>query len=125
VLSILSEEEPVEENTTEPENTEIIEEPEEIEIYVPELVVSLTEQERAVLIEKFGNVLKVKEALPERGFIKVIYEFSPEYFVEFNFDANLKILQRVFLKNQNQKQNLKLSRIILFNVKSRTRHLSN
>ena len=61
----------------------------ETEIYVPELIVSLTEQERAILIEKFGNTLKVKEAPPKRGFIKVIYEFSPEYSVEFNFDANL------------------------------------
>jgi hypothetical protein len=59
------------------------------EIYVPELIVSLTEQERAILIEKFGNVLKVKESAPKRGFIKVIYEFSPKYSVEFNFDANL------------------------------------
>ena len=62
---------------------------EETEIYVPELVVSLTEQERAVLIEKFGNTLKVKEALPKRGFIKVRYEFSLEYWVEFNYDSNL------------------------------------
>jgi hypothetical protein len=61
----------------------------ETEIYIPELIVSLTEQERAILIEKFGNTLKVKEAPPKRGFIKVIYEFSPEYSVEFNFDANL------------------------------------
>ncbi len=62
---------------------------EETEIYVPELILSLTEQERAILVGKFGNTLKVKEALPKRGFIKVIYEFSPEYSVEFNFDANL------------------------------------
>jgi len=90
VLSILSEEESVEENTTEPVLTnETGYEIEETEIYVPELIVSLTEQERAILIEKFGNTLKVKESLPKRGFIKVIYEFSPEYSVEFNFDANL------------------------------------
>jgi len=90
VLSILSEEESVEENTTEPVLTnETGYEIEETEIYVPELIVSLTEQERAILIEKFGNTLKVKESPPKRGFIKVIYEFSPEYSVEFNFDANL------------------------------------
>lgn len=64
-------------------------ETEETEIYVPELIVSLTEQERAVLIEKFGNTLKVTEFPPERGFIKVKYEFSPEKWGEFNYDANL------------------------------------
>jgi len=62
---------------------------EETEIYVPELVVSLTEQERAILIEKFGNTLKVKEASPKRGFINIRYEFSPEYWGESNYDANL------------------------------------
>lgn len=62
---------------------------EETEIYVPELVISLTEQERAVLVEEFGNTLKVKESSPERGFIKIRYEFSPKYWVEFNYDANL------------------------------------
>ena len=61
----------------------------ETEIYVPELIVSLTEQERAILIEKFGNTLKVKEALPKRGFINIRYEFSPEYWAEFNYDSNL------------------------------------
>lgn len=82
-------EEPVSE-ITEPDLTnETGYETEETEIYVPELILSLTEQERAILVEKFGNTLKVKEALPKRGFIKVIYEFSPEYSVEFNFDANL------------------------------------
>ena len=63
-------------------------ETEETEIYVPELIVSLTEQERAILIEEFGNTLKVKESAPERGFIKVRYEFSPEYWGEFNYDSS-------------------------------------
>ena len=62
---------------------------EETEIYVPELIVSLTEQERAILIEKFGNTLKIKEAPPKRGFINIRYEFSPEYWGESNYDANL------------------------------------
>ena len=62
---------------------------EETEIYVPELIVSLTEQERAILIEKFGNTLKVKEAPPKRGFINIRYEFSPEYWGESNYDSNL------------------------------------
>jgi len=82
-------EEPVSE-ITEPDLTnETGYETEETEIYVPELIVSLTEQERAILVEKFGNTLKVKEAPPKRGFIKVIYEFSPEYWAEFNYDSNL------------------------------------
>jgi len=90
VLSILSEEEPVEENTTGPVLTnETSYEIEETEIYVPELIISLTEQERAILIEKFGNTLEVKEAPPKRGFINIRYEFSPEYWVEFNYDSNL------------------------------------
>ena len=82
-------EEPVSEITEPDVTNETGYEIEETEIYVPELILSLTEQERAILVEKFGNTLKVKEALPKRGFIKVIYEFSPEYSVEFNFDANL------------------------------------
>ncbi len=61
----------------------------ETEIYVPEVIIGLTEQERAVLIEKFGDSLKVKEAPPKRGFIKIRYEFSSEYWVEFNYDSNL------------------------------------
>ena len=62
---------------------------EETEIYVPELIVSLTEQERAILIEKFGNAsVKVKEALPKRGFINIRYELG-EYWGESNYDANL------------------------------------
>jgi len=90
VLSILSEEESVEENTTEPVLTnETSYEIEEIEIYVPELIVSLTEQERAIHIEKFGNTLKVKEAPPKRGCINIRYEFSPEYWGESNYDSNL------------------------------------
>lgn len=62
---------------------------EETEIYVPEVIISLTEQERAILIEKFGNTLKIKEAPPKRGFINIRYEFSPEYWGESNYDANL------------------------------------
>jgi len=89
VLSILSEEESVEENTTEPVLTNETDYEIETEIYVPELIVSLTEQERAILIEKFGDTLKVKETPPQRGFIKVIYEFSPEYWGESNYDSNL------------------------------------
>ena len=62
----------------------------ETEIYVPELIVSLTEQERAILIEEFGNAsVKVKEAPPKRGFINIRYEFSPEYWGESNYDSNL------------------------------------
>jgi len=89
VLSILSEEEPVEENTTESENTEIIEEPEETEIYVPEMIISLTEQERAILIKEFGNAsVEVKEATSKRGFINIRYELG-EYWREENYDSNL------------------------------------
>ncbi|MBA7698934.1 hypothetical protein ES703_107618 [subsurface metagenome] len=62
---------------------------EETEIYVPELIVSLTEQERAILVENFGNTLKVKESPPKRGFINIRYEFSPEYWGESNYDSNL------------------------------------
>ena len=82
-------EEPVSEITETDLTDETGYETEETEIYVPELVVSLTEQERAILIEKFGNTLKIKEALPKRGFINVRYEFSSEYWGESNFDANL------------------------------------
>jgi hypothetical protein len=106
VLSILSEEESVEENTTElaPEPTlepeseipetdltnEIEFEIEETEIYVPELIVSLTEQERAILIEEFGNAsVEVKEATSKRGFMIIRYELG-EYWAEFSYDSNLK-----------------------------------
>ena len=76
--------------TSEPDLTiETDYETEEKEIYVPELIVSLTEQERMILFEKFGNTLTVKEAPPKRGFINVRYEFSSEYWVEFNYDASL------------------------------------
>jgi len=76
--------------TSEPDLTiETDYEIEEKEIYVPELVVSLTEQERMILFEKFGNTLTVKEASPKRGFINVRYEFSSEYWVEFNYDVSL------------------------------------
>ena len=62
---------------------------EETEIYVPELIVSLTEQERAILIEKFGNAsVEVKEATSGRGFITIKYELG-EYWAEFNYDSNL------------------------------------
>ncbi len=89
VLSILSEEEPIEENTTGPENIEIIEETKATEIYVPEIIISLTEQERAILIEKFGNAsVEVKEATSGRGFITIKYELG-EYWAEFNYDSNL------------------------------------
>ncbi len=61
----------------------------ETEIYVPELVVSLTEQERAILIQEFGNAsVKVKEAQPKRGFINIRYELG-EIWSESNHDANL------------------------------------
>ncbi len=109
-LSILSEEESVEENITEPvpeiPEIEIIEEPTpeipepepdltpeityetETEIYVPELI-SLTEQERAILIAQFGNAsIRVKETIFENGFIKVKFELG-EYWAEFNYDSNL------------------------------------
>ena len=62
-------------------------ETEETEIYVPELIVNLTEEERAILIENFGNTLKVKETTSERG-INIRYELG-EYWVEFNYDSNL------------------------------------
>ncbi len=69
--------------------TGINDEKEEKEIYVPKLVVSLTEQERSILLEKFGDNLKVKEVLLKNGFINIRYEFSSKYWVEFNYDANL------------------------------------
>lgn len=62
---------------------------EETEIYVPELIVNLTEQERAILIEKFGNAsVEVKEATSKRGFITIRYELG-EYWAEFSYDSNL------------------------------------
>ena len=61
---------------------------EETEIYVPELVVSLTEQERAILIEKFGNSFEGKRATYMNGFIRIRYELG-EYWAEFNYDSNL------------------------------------
>ena len=61
----------------------------ETEIYIPEVIIDLTEQERAILIEKFGNILKVKEATSKRKFIRIRYELSPEYWVEFNYAPNL------------------------------------
>lgn len=108
VLSILSEEESIEENITEPApepetpapeiteepasepeipESETTEEPKETEVYVPELVISLTEQERAVLIGEFGDTLKIKEYSPERGFIKVRFELG-KYWREKNYDSN-------------------------------------
>jgi hypothetical protein len=60
----------------------------EKEIYVPELIVSLTEQERATLIKKFGNAsVEVKET-SKKGFITIKYELG-EYQAEFNYDSNL------------------------------------
>jgi len=62
---------------------------EQTEIYVPELVIALTEQERVALLEEFGNAsIKVEEAPPKRGFIKVKCELK-DRFAEFNYDANL------------------------------------
>jgi len=63
-------------------------ETEETQIYVPELGVSLTEQERLILIGKFGNAsVEVKET-SKRGFITIKYELG-EYWAEFNYDSNL------------------------------------
>lgn len=114
VLGILSEEESIEENITnmteptleiEINESEIVEEPTpeisepdplvpeiiyetEEEIYVPEVVISLTEQERAILLEYFGSAfVEVKESSPKNGFIKVRFELG-EYWAEFNYDAN-------------------------------------
>jgi len=98
-LSTVLQEGEIDASETVPEPTPEIPEPdftdetgyetEETEIYIPELIVNLTKQERAILIGEFGNTLKVKEAHPKRGFIKVRDEFSPEYWAEFNYDSNL------------------------------------
>ena len=62
---------------------------EQTETYVPELIVTLTEQEKAALIKEFGNAsVKVEEASPIRGFIKVKCELG-NHWVEFNYDAHL------------------------------------
>ncbi len=62
---------------------------EETEIYVPEIIVGLTEQERAILNEKFRNAsVEVKEATSKKGFITIRYELG-EYWREENYDSNL------------------------------------
>ena len=61
---------------------------EETEIYVPDVIIGLTEQERAILIEKFGNSFEGKRATYMNGFIRIRYELG-EYWAEFNYDSNL------------------------------------
>jgi len=98
-LSTVLEEGKVSANETVSEPTPEIPEPdltnetsvstEETEIYVPEMIISLTEQERTILVEEFGNAsVEVKEAPPQRGFINIRYELG-EYWAESNYDVNL------------------------------------
>ncbi|MFH1311398.1 MAG: hypothetical protein ABIH65_03275 [Nanoarchaeota archaeon] len=57
--------------------------------FLPE-VFELTEAERAVLIQKFGNIIvKVTEATEQRGFITIRYEIGG-YWAEYSYNSNLR-----------------------------------